>query len=146
MTGEEGRCHARQIAQKASCMHILLSLGTVQACHLRPSMPAGVSACSNEVMMQGHEAYFWCVPRALLQVNCLKGAHLGRPACMASSASMREAPGSFSEGLSTKVLPAVQAMGNIQSGIMAGKLKGQMPAHTCKPIALSRFHTSSCGC
>ena len=42
-----------------------------------------------------------------------------------------EAPGSFSEGFSTKVLPVVHAMGNIHSGIMAGKLKGQMPAHTC---------------
>ena len=43
-----------------------------------------------------------------------------------------EAPGSFSEGFRTKVLPVVQAMGNIHRGIMAGKLKGQMPAHTCK--------------
>ena len=57
--------------------------------------------------------------------------HFGRPASMASSASIMEAPGSFSDGFRTKVLPVVQAMGNIQSGIMAGKLKGQMPAHTC---------------
>ena len=47
---------------------------------------------------------------------------------------MSAAPGSFSEGLSTKVLPTVQAMGNIQSGIMAGKLKGQMPATTCAHV------------
>jgi hypothetical protein len=33
--------------------------------------------------------------------------------------------------LSTNVLPAVTAMGYIHSGTMAGKLKGQMPAHTC---------------
>ena len=53
---------------------------------------------------------------------------------MARSASMREAPGSFSEGFSTKVLPEVTAIGNIHSGIMAGKLKGQMPATTwCRP-------------
>ena len=38
--------------------------------------------------------------------------------------------GSCSEGLSTKVLPVAMAMGNIHSGIMAGKLKGVMPAHT----------------
>mmetsp|Transcript_21293 Transcript_21293/g.36560 ORF Transcript_21293/g.36560 Transcript_21293/m.36560 type:complete len:203 (+) Transcript_21293:1607-2215(+) len=40
------------------------------------------------------------------------------------------APGSFSDGLRTKVLPQVTARGNIQRGIMAGKLKGAMPAHT----------------
>lgn len=44
---------------------------------------------------------------------------------------MTAAPGSFSEGFSTKVLPAVTATGNIHRGIMAGKLKGQIPAHTC---------------
>ena len=38
--------------------------------------------------------------------------------------------GSFSEGLSTKVLPQASAIGNIQSGIIAGKLNGVMPAHT----------------
>ena len=44
---------------------------------------------------------------------------------------MTAAPGSFSEGFSTKVLPAVTATGNIHKGIMAGKLNGQIPAHTC---------------
>lgn len=57
--------------------------------------------------------------------------YFGSPASMASSASIMDAPGSFSEGFSTKVFPVVHAMGNIQRGIMAGKLKGQMPAHTC---------------
>ena len=57
-------------------------------------------------------------------------AHLGRPASRASCASMIEAPGSFSEGLSTKVLPAAIARGHIHSGTIAGKLKGQMPATT----------------
>ena len=38
--------------------------------------------------------------------------------------------GSCSEGLSTKVLPQAMAKGNIHSGIIAGKLKGVMPAHT----------------
>ena len=40
------------------------------------------------------------------------------------------APGSFSLGLSTKVLPAAIATGNIHSGIMAGKLNGVIPAQT----------------
>ena len=57
-------------------------------------------------------------------------AYLGKPACWARSASMTAAPGSFSDGFSTKVLPAVTATGNIHKGIMAGKLNGQMPAHT----------------
>ncbi len=48
---------------------------------------------------------------------------------------MTAAPGSFSDGFSTKVLPAVTATGNIHRGIMAGKLKGQMPAHTCTQCA-----------
>ena len=55
----------------------------------------------------------------------------GMPACCARSASSREAPGSFSEGFSTKVLPAAVATGHIHSGTIAGKLKGQMPATTC---------------
>ena len=67
--------------------------------------------------------------------SILQEDHLGRPASRASSASIMAAPGSFSEGLRTKVLPTVQAMGNIQSGIMAGKLKGQMPATTCSAHA-----------
>lgn len=58
-------------------------------------------------------------------------AYLGRPACSASSASKMLAPGSFSLGFKTKVLPAVTAIGYIHRGTMAGKLKGQMPAHTC---------------
>ena len=54
---------------------------------------------------------------------------------MASSASMTAAPGSFSDGFSTNVLPAVTASGNIHSGTIAGKLNGQMPAHTYAPAA-----------
>jgi len=38
--------------------------------------------------------------------------------------------GSCSEGLSTKVLPHTIAIGNIQSGIIAGKLNGDMPTQT----------------
>mmetsp|Transcript_7983 Transcript_7983/g.23855 ORF Transcript_7983/g.23855 Transcript_7983/m.23855 type:complete len:264 (-) Transcript_7983:403-1194(-) len=55
---------------------------------------------------------------------------LGRPASMAISASMSEAPGSCSLGFRTKVLPTVQASGYIHRGTMAGKLKGQIPATT----------------
>ena len=54
----------------------------------------------------------------------------GTPASSASSASSMVVIGSCSEGLSTKVLPETIAMGNIHSGIIAGKLKGVMPAHT----------------
>eukprot|EP00760_Papus_ankaliazontas_P005651 PhM_4_TR12695/c0_g1_i1/m.105198 len=55
---------------------------------------------------------------------------LGTPACSASLTSSMTVCGTFSEGFSTIVLPHASAMGNIHSGIMAGKLKGQMPAVT----------------
>lgn len=41
-----------------------------------------------------------------------------------------DADGSRSLGLSTKVLPAAIATGNIQHGTMHGKLNGVMPATT----------------
>ncbi len=43
--------------------------------------------------------------------------------------------GTFSEGLSMKVLPQAIAIGNIHIGTIAGKLNGVMPAHT--PIGCS---------
>ena len=49
---------------------------------------------------------------------------------MASSTRRMVDIGSCSEGFSTKVLPVAMAMGNIHSGIMAGKLNGVMPAQT----------------
>ncbi len=49
--------------------------------------------------------------------------------------------GSCSEGLSTKVLPQAIAIGNIQSGIIAGKLKGVMPTHT--PMGWRIAYTST---
>ena len=54
----------------------------------------------------------------------------GTPAWSASSASSMGVNGSCSEGLSTKVLPQTIAIGNIHSGIIAGKLNGVIPAHT----------------
>ena len=54
----------------------------------------------------------------------------GRPASASSSAISIEADGSFSDGLSTKVLPQAIASGNIHIGTMAGKLNGVMPATT----------------
>ena len=54
----------------------------------------------------------------------------GSPASASSSASLIEADGSFSDGLSTNVLPAAIAIGNIHIGTMAGKLNGVMPATT----------------
>ena len=63
--------------------------------------------------------------------------HAGRHARFdASSASSIGVIGSCSEGLSTKVLPQTIAMGNIHSGIIAGKLNGEMPTHT--PIGWRR--------
>ena len=47
----------------------------------------------------------------------------GTPACSASSASSIGVIGSCSEGLSTKVLPQTMAIGNIHSGIIAGKVE-----------------------
>ena len=61
---------------------------------------------------------------------------LGMPASSASSQSRIVTIGSCSEGFSTKVLPVAMAIGNIQSGIMAGKLNGVMPAQT--PSGCSR--------
>jgi hypothetical protein len=54
----------------------------------------------------------------------------GSPASLAIAASSMQFPGSCSDGFITKVLPVVTAMGNIHRGIIAGKLKGQMPAVT----------------
>src|ERR1700719_2411930 len=54
----------------------------------------------------------------------------GRPASAHSAASSSDAEGSFSDGLSTKVLPQAIAIGNIHIGTMAGKLNGVMPATT----------------
>ena len=54
----------------------------------------------------------------------------GSPASASSSAISREADGSFSDGLSTNVLPQASAMGNIHIGTMAGKLNGVIPATT----------------
>ncbi len=54
----------------------------------------------------------------------------GTPASRRSSASTREAPGSFSEGFSTNVFPHAIAFVSIHSGTIAGKLNGVMPATT----------------
>ena len=54
----------------------------------------------------------------------------GAPASVSSSARRIGQPGSFSEGLSTKVLPQAIAIGNIHIGTIAGKLNGVMPATT----------------
>src|SRR6516165_4213959 len=54
----------------------------------------------------------------------------GNPAWASSSAILTDAEGSFSEGLSTNVFPAVIAIGNIHIGTMAGKLNGVIPATT----------------
>mmetsp|Transcript_38013 Transcript_38013/g.61261 ORF Transcript_38013/g.61261 Transcript_38013/m.61261 type:complete len:213 (+) Transcript_38013:960-1598(+) len=58
----------------------------------------------------------------------------GKPQSFAISASMTVVRGTRSDGFISMVLPAAQAVGNIQSGIMAGKLNGAMPAHTPRGI------------
>ena len=60
----------------------------------------------------------------------------GAPASTISSPSRSGHEGSFSEGLSTKVLPQAMAMGNIHMGTMTGKLKGVMPAQTPKGLRM----------
>ena len=54
----------------------------------------------------------------------------GRPACFSSSATRIGQLGSFSDGLSTNVLPHAMATGYIHMGTIDGKLNGVMPAHT----------------
>src|SRR5262245_21412273 len=54
----------------------------------------------------------------------------GKPASVKSSANRNGHDGSFSDGFNTKVFPHAIAMGNIQSGTIAGKLNGVIPAHT----------------
>ena len=54
----------------------------------------------------------------------------GNPALMNSSAILIGTDGSRSDGLRMKVLPQAIAGAAFQSGIMAGKLKGVMPATT----------------
>ena len=61
----------------------------------------------------------------------------GMPASIASSHRRMVTIGSCSDGFRTKVLPVAMAIGNIHSGIIAGKLNGVMPAHTpsgCKMV------------
>jgi len=54
----------------------------------------------------------------------------GRLAYAVSSAISIAALGALSDGLRIKVLPQAIEIGNIQSGIIAGKLKGAIPPHT----------------
>ena len=54
----------------------------------------------------------------------------GSPASVASSARRMAVSGTRSDGLRTYVFPVTTPIGNIHSGIIAGKLKGAMPAHT----------------
>ncbi|MNN49018.1 hypothetical protein D3C81_1635220 [compost metagenome] len=65
----------------------------------------------------------------------------GMPASRASSTRRMVTSGSCSDGLRTKVLPVAMAIGNIHSGIIAGKLNGVMPAQT--PIGCSMVKVST---
>ncbi len=54
----------------------------------------------------------------------------GSPASASRSASISDADGSCSDGLSTNALPHASATGNIHMGTITGKLNGVMPAAT----------------
>jgi len=54
----------------------------------------------------------------------------GKPASRKISASLTIPSGVRSDGFMTTVLPATIASGNIQSGIITGKLKGVIPPTT----------------
>ena len=54
----------------------------------------------------------------------------GTPASLSSSAGASRRDGSFSDGLSTNVLPQAIAGAHIHMGTIAGKLNGVMPATT----------------
>ena len=71
----------------------------------------------------------------------------GSPASDSSRASIIGAPGSRSDGLSTKVLPQASAIGNIHIGTIAGKLNGVMPATTPTGWRIEKLSTlpATCG-
>src|SRR2546428_35885 len=54
----------------------------------------------------------------------------GNPASVSNSASRTGVSGTFGEGLRMNALPQTMAMGNIQSGTIAGKLNGVIPAQS----------------
>lgn len=56
----------------------------------------------------------------------------GQPTSFNNSIINIVAPGSFSDGFITIEFPAINAIGNIHKGIIAGKLNGHIPAVTPK--------------
>ena len=71
-----------------------------------------------------------CASTATLSPWTTLNTPSGKPASAQSSASSIDADGSFSDGFRMNVLPHAIAFGHIQSGTMAGKLNGVMPAMT----------------
>ena len=55
---------------------------------------------------------------------------LGKPDPCATAKSKSDVSGVCGDGLRTNVFPAAIAIGNIQSGIIAGKLNGVIPTQT----------------
>ena len=70
----------------------------------------------------------------------------GRPACCHSSASSSDADGSFSLGLSTKLLPVAMALAHIHNGTITGKLNGVMPATTPSGCRIEYTSTPVAAC
>jgi hypothetical protein len=54
----------------------------------------------------------------------------GTPDSFNKLTNISEVPATFSDGFNTYVFPRVIANGYIHKGIIAGKLKGQIPAQT----------------
>ncbi len=70
------------------------------------------------------------VDRDLVAVHDVEDAVRDARPPSSSSAVQTDADGSFSDGLSTNVLPHASAGAHIHIGTIAGKLNGVMPATT----------------
>ena len=66
----------------------------------------------------------------LVAVDDVEDARRARPPRRAARRSASSADGSFSDGLSTNVLPHASAGAHIHIGTIAGKLNGVIPATT----------------
>lgn len=96
-----------------------------EACLLSELHQADSSPCSEDIQ----------AARETGRVTILSQAKINRRKCKeyrhkCTFCAVCWGPGTRSDGLRTNVFPVAMARGNIQRGIMAGKLKGAMPAQT----------------
>ena len=117
------------------------NIARLAACSLVDVLPRGVAAHEGhrphvllKATLEGQEALRAALSQRKFTVSWPPCTTLstpgGRPQSLAISASIMADSGTRSEGFMRNALPAVVAGGNIHSGIIAGKLKGAMPAHT----------------